>query len=75
MMRWSVAGLLVVIAALLGVPNASADPTDLEPYCTGGQMPETGECLLQPQSVYIDGAPGANPQMPTGLDPESVPAV
>ncbi len=54
---------------------ATADPTDLEPYCTGGQMPATGECLLQPQSIYIDDAPGANPQMPTGLDPGSVPDV
>jgi len=75
MTRWSVACLPVVVAALLGVPNASADPTDLEPYCTGGQVPDTGECLLQPQSVYIDDAPGASPQVPTGLDPESVPAV
>jgi len=54
---------------------AAADPTDLEPYCTGGQMPAAGECLLQPQSVYIDDAPGANPQIPTGLDPGSVPDV
>jgi len=38
-------------------------------------MPDTGECLLQPQSVYIDDAPGASPQVPLGLDPESVPAV
>jgi len=74
MTKWLVGGLLVV-AALLGAPNASADPEDLEPYCTGGQVPDTGECLLQPQSVYIDDAPGANPQMPTGLDPESVPVV
>jgi hypothetical protein len=38
-------------------------------------MPATGECLLQPQSIYIDDAPGANPQMPVGLDPGSVPDV
>jgi hypothetical protein len=74
MTRSSLAGLLT-FAALLWAPTAGADPEDLEPYCTGGQVPETGECLLQPQSVYIDDAPGANPQMPLGLDPESVPAV
>ena len=74
MTRLTLAGLLTV-AALLSAPNAAADPEDWEPYCTGGQVPETGECLLQPQSVYIDDAPGANPQMPVGLDPESVPVV
>ena len=68
------AGVLLV-AALVASPNAAADPEGLEPYCTGGQMPDTGECLLQPQSVYIDDAPGASPQVPLGLDPESVPAV
>jgi hypothetical protein len=66
---------LVTVAALLSAPNAAADPEDWEPYCTGGQVPVTGECLLQPQSVYIDDAPGANPQMPLGVDPESVPVV
>ena len=74
MMRLSLAGVLAV-AALLSAPIAGADPTDLEPYCTGGQMPATGECLLQPQSIYSDDAPGATPQMPTGLDPGSVPDV
>jgi hypothetical protein len=74
MMRLSLAGVLAV-AALLSAPMATADPADLEPYCTGGQMPATGECLLQPQSIYIDDAPGANPQMPVGLDPGSVPDV
>ena len=74
MTRLTLAGLLTV-AALISAPNAAADPEDWEPYCTGGQVPDTGECLLQPQSVYIDDAPGANPEMPVGLDPESVPAV
>ena len=74
MTRLTLAGLLTV-AALLSAPNAAADPEDWEPYCTGGQVPETGECLLQPQSVYIDDAPGANPEMPLGVDPESVPVV
>jgi hypothetical protein len=74
MTRLSIAGLLLVVALAVS-PTATADPEDLEPYCTGGQMPVTGECLLQPQSVYIDDAPGAGPQVPLGLDPESVPAV
>jgi len=74
MTRLSIAGLLM-FAAMLSAPDAAADPEDWEPYCTGGQVPETGECLLQPQSVYIDDAPGANPEMPLGVDPESVPVV
>ena len=74
MTRLTLAGLLTV-TALLSAPIAAADPADWEPYCTGGQVPETGECLLQPQSVYIDDAPGANPDMPLGVDPESVPVV
>jgi len=74
MTRLSIAGLLM-FAALVGAPNSAAAPENWEPYCTGGQVPETGECLLQPQSVYIDDAPGANPGIPLGLDPESVPVV
>jgi len=74
MTRLTLAGLLVV-AALVSGPDAAADPEDLEPYCTGGQVAETGECLPPPESVYIDDAPGANPEMPMGLDPETVPAV
>ncbi len=61
--------------ALLTAPAAGADPQDLEPYCTGGQEPTTGECQAPPGDVYIDDAPGANPRVPVGLDPESVPAV
>ena len=74
MTRLSIAGLLM-FAALLGAPNAAADPEDLEPYCTNGQVPETGECLPAPEGVYLDDAPGANPEMPVGVDPESVPVV
>ena len=71
--RISVAGVLAV--AMLTAPAAGADPADLEPYCTGGQEPTTGECLPQPGGVYTDNAPGADPNVPLGVDPESVPAV
>ena len=77
MIRLSTAGLLAL--ALLAVPTlgptAAADPQDLEPYCTSGQVPTTGECQPQPGEVYTDNAPGADPQLPLGLDPGSVPAV
>ncbi len=67
------AGLLAV--AFLTAPIAGADPQDLEPYCTGGQEPTTGECQAPPGDVYIDDAPGPDPHVPVGLDPETVPAV
>ncbi len=73
MIRRCAAGLFAV--ALLTAPTAGADPEDLEPYCTGGQVPTTGECMPQPGDVYTDDAPGGNPNVPVGVDPESVPAV
>ena len=77
MIRLSRAGFFAV--ALLAVPTlgptAAADPQDLVPYCTGGQVPTTGECKQAPGGVYTDNAPGADPQLPMGLDPGSVPAV
>jgi hypothetical protein len=66
---------LVMLAALLGAPNAAADPEDLQPYCTAGQVPETGGCLIQPERDYTDDAPGAGPEIPMGLNPLTVPAV
>lgn len=65
----------VLTAALLAAPTAVADPEDLEPYCTGGQEPTTGECQQGQGEVYTDDAPGADPLVPLGVDPESVPAV
>ena len=73
MIRLSAAGVLAV--ALLVAPSAGADPQDLEPYCTAGQVPATGECKPQPGDVYTDDAPGADPNLTLGLDPGSVPAV
>lgn len=62
-------------ATLVGAPIATADPNDWVPFCTAGQIPEPGECLPAPNSVYIDDAPGANPDIPLGLNPELVPAI
>lgn len=66
---------LLMGAALLGAPGAGADPQDLEPYCSSGQVPTTGQCKPQPGQTQVNEAPGANPDVPVGLDPESVPAV
>lgn len=67
--------VLAVLAALLLAPPAGADPDDLEPTCSSGQVPQQGECNPAPNGVQIDDAPGANPEIPLGLNPESVPAV
>ena len=73
MVKLAVSALLV--AGLLLAPQAGADPDILTPYCTGGQVPEAGECKPAPGEVYVDDTPGANPEVPLGLDPENVPAV
>lgn len=67
--------LILIVIASVGAPIAAADPDDWVPYCTSGQIPEPGECLPVPNSVYIDDAPGANPEIPMGLNPEMVPAI
>lgn len=68
------AGLLVA-AALIGAPHAVADPEDLVPYCSGDQTPTDSNCRPSAYQVYNDDAPGANPELPTGVDPGVEPAV
>lgn len=66
---------LLLGAALLFAPISAADPQDLEPYCSSGQVPTAGQCKPLPGQTQVNEAPGANPDVPVGLDPESVPAV
>ena len=61
------AALILTVTASVGAPIVAADPNDWVPYCTAGQVPKPGECLPAPNSVYIDDAPGANPEIPLGL--------
>jgi hypothetical protein len=69
------AGLLTV-AAVLSAPQASADPQDLVPYCSGDQTPTNSNCQYQTDGQgYMDSAPGANPDLPLGLNPGNQPAV
>lgn len=73
MKRLTAAGLLVA-AALLGAPSAAADPEILDPYCNG-QEPVFGACKPAPDQTHITDAPGANPGVAVGLDPELVPVI
>lgn len=69
---------VLVAAALLSAPQAGADPDILTPNCTGGQVPQAGECKAGPGGPgggAVGDAPGANPGVPLGLDPETAPAL
>jgi hypothetical protein len=68
--------VLLMVAAGLGAPAASADPQDLVPYCSGDQTPMNSNCRYAPdQRGAMDGAPGANPGVPLGLTPLDEPAI
>ena len=65
--------------AFLAAPTAAADPNDLVPTCTGGQVPEAGECNAAPveatnplEGVFGDAA-GGNPNTQVGLTPQNQP--
>ncbi|BBX06116.1 hypothetical protein [Mycolicibacterium aichiense] len=63
------AAALLVLPALIGVPQAAADPEDHVPYCSGDQTPTNNNCQYAPEQGYMSGAPGANPDTPLGLNP------
>lgn len=73
------AALLAV--AVLTAPAAGADPNDLVPQCTGGQVAQAGECIAAPAEEFnpLEGffgdAPGGNPNTPAGLTPQFQPVV
>lgn len=77
--------LLVVAltaAALAGAPAAVADPQDLEPECSSGQVSQTGECTTETiigrvggRNIALGNFPGANPNIPPGLTPTNLPVL
>lgn len=73
MKRLTAAGLLVA-SALLGAPSAAADPEILDPYCNG-QEAVFGACKPAPDQANVNDAPGADPGVAVGLDPELVPVI
>jgi hypothetical protein len=80
---WVTTALLATPAAVavLAAPAAVADPNDLVPACTGGQVAETGECNAAPVEAanplegFFGDAPGGNPNTPAGLTPLLQPVV
>jgi hypothetical protein len=69
------AACLVAAAALIAAPQAAADPDQLVPYCSGDQTPMDASCRPMPQQVFTDDAPGANPDVPLGTNPDLEPVV
>ena len=67
---------LLALPALIGVPQAGAEPEDHVPYCSAGQDPMNFNCRPAPyQETGGGSAPGANPDLPTGLNPGVQPAI
>jgi hypothetical protein len=69
------AACLVAAAALIAAPQAAADPDQLVPYCSGDQTPMDASCRPMPHQVFTDDAPGANPDVPLGTNPDLAPVV
>ena len=67
--------LLAAAAVLIGAPHAAADPDQLVPYCSGDQTPMDANCRPMPNQVFTDDAPGANPDVPLGINPGDEPLV
>ena len=65
----------MTLPALIGVPQAGADPEDHVPYCSGDQTPMNNNCRPAPSQSPGGNAPGANPDVPTGLNPGVAPVV
>ncbi len=75
MTRMLVAALLA-LPALIGIPQAGAEPEDHVPYCSAGQTPMDNNCRPAPYQGTSDGsAPGANPSLPLGVNPGVQPAI
>ncbi|MCX2931253.1 hypothetical protein ORI20_13275 [Mycobacterium sp. CVI_P3] len=66
---------LMALPALIGVPQAAADPDEHVPYCSAGQDPTEANCRPAPNQETSDGAPGANPDLPIGVNPGVQPAI
>ncbi len=67
---------LLALPALIGIPQAGADPDDHVPYCSAGQDPMDSNCRSAPyQETSEDSSPGANPDLPVGLNPGVQPAI
>lgn len=72
-----VAAALVAGFAVLGAaaPQATADPFDNVPYCSGDQTPMDDACRVTPSQVFTHGDSGTSPDLPFGTNPGNEPAI
>jgi len=73
-MKSLMAAAILVVTAVLTAPAASANPDITDPYCTGGQTPLFGQCKMQTTDPNLD-TTGLDPEVATGLNPETFPAI
>lgn len=73
-MKSLVAAAILVATAVLTAPAASANPDITDPYCTDGQTPLFGVCKMQTTDPDLD-TTGLDPEVATGLNPETFPAI
>ncbi len=73
MTRIFTACLLAGVTIGFSAAQASADPEDLVPFCTGGQTPADNNCRPAAPQETTHGS-GLTPNVPNGLDPSN-PAV
>lgn len=78
--------MLLITLSFAAAPAAAADPEILVPGCTGGEVPQPGECVIgaaeaAEEIAAEDGPlfpgffPGANPNLPPGPTPLNFPVV
>lgn len=66
---------LLTASALLAAAPANADPEDLLPWCSAGENPANNNCRATDQEDSSVDAPGANPEIPLGVNPGVAPIV
>lgn len=62
----------IVVAA---APQASADPADLVPYCSGDQTPMDTACRAPSSQEFTHGGSGLSPDLPFGTNPGNEPVI
>ncbi|MDT5237224.1 MAG: hypothetical protein QOD36_966 [Mycobacterium sp.] len=73
MTRLFAACLVAAVAVLVAAPQAAADPEDHVPYCSADQTPMDNNCRPMSGQVFTEDGTGANPHLPSGLDPGNEP--
>lgn len=66
---------LLTIGALLAAAPSHADPEDLLPWCSAGETPADNNCRAPELQDPSGTAPGADPEIPLGVNPGVAPIV